>query len=91
MGNNEHEVSRPALDQSPKARARARFLINGYYTDLFGAQIRMESVRSIRVKIIELTANLERVREFMPQAVYKSMARQVVNYERVCKQLEVLA
>lgn len=91
MGNKEHYVTRPALDQSPKARARARFLINGLYSDMFGKSIRHETVRSIRVKIIELEANLERVREFLPMAVYKSMVRQVVNYERVCEQLEVLS
>jgi hypothetical protein len=83
-------IEYPRVDLRPESRARALFLINGHYSDLYGKQIRYESVRSMRVKIIELEAHMDTVRISMP-CVYKALARQCTDFERICALLEILA
>lgn len=83
-------VEYPRVSLTRESRERALFLINGHYTNLYGKNIRYETVRSIRVKIIELEAHMDLVRISMP-CVYKSMARQCTDFERICKLLEILS
>lgn len=87
-------IEYPRVDLRPESRARAQFLINGYYSDLYGKSIRYESTRSIRVKIIELQAHMAALRQTAPsvfQATVKGMARQCTDFERIAALLEVLA
>ena len=92
MGLEQHKyalIEYPRTRLSRESRERARFLINGHYSTLYGKEIRYESVRSIRVKIIELEAHMDTVRLSMP-VVYKALARQCIDFERICALLEIL-
>lgn len=79
----------PLVAITPESRARARFLLNSYYTDLYGKEIRYETVRSLRAKIIELEAHLDWLRDNSP-ICYKATVRQCVDFERICALLEIL-
>lgn len=70
--------------------AQARFLLNTYYTNLYGAQIRYESTRSLRVKILELEAHMDPLRNTQP-LLYRAMARQCVDFERISMLIEKLS
>lgn len=82
-------VEYPRVNLSQESRERARFLINGHYSNLYGKEIRFESVRTIRVKILELEAHMDSVRISIP-CVYKALARQCIDFERICALLEIL-
>ncbi|WJJ55081.1 hypothetical protein [Xanthomonas phage RTH11] len=70
--------------------AQARFLLNTYYTNLYGSHIRHESVRSMRTKIIELEAHMDPLRATQP-LLYRALARQCVDFERICMLIEKLS
>lgn len=82
-------IQYPVVAITPERQARARFLLNTYYTQLYGKEIRYESPRSIRVKIIELEAHLDWMRDHNP-ICYKTTVRQCVDFERICALLEIL-
>lgn len=71
----------------PTDRPTARALINGYYTDLYGPQIRYETVRSMRLKIHEIEQSMIACGG---RDIYTHLARECVAYERICELLEIL-
>lgn len=83
------QIEYPRVCLSPATRARARFLINTHYTKVYGTRIRFETPRTMRVKIIELEAHMEPYRKTCP-SVFKTLARQCSDFERICALLEIL-
>jgi len=71
----------------PIDKATARALINGFYTELYGTQIRYETTRSMRLKIQEIEEQLVR---YSGTDAYGQLVRECVAYERVCELLEIL-
>ena len=82
-------IEYPPVAITHESRSRARFLLNGHYSKIYGPQIRHESTRSIRVKIMELQALMPQHRRTNPP-VYKTLARQCTDFERICGLLEIL-
>lgn len=83
------DIHYPSADLRPTSRSRARFLINSYYTIKYGESIRYETVRTMRLKIVQLQANMAGYRKSNP-TMYKCMARTLVDYERICAFHELL-
>lgn len=81
-------IEYPRVKISKETRLRARFLINTHYTKLYGPEIRLETTRSIRVKIMELESHMEDFRRW--PAVFQSMAKQCRDFERICSLIEIL-
>lgn len=86
---NSH-IEYPLVNLSHESRERARFLINTYYTERYGKEIRYESPSSIRVKILELRVCMDPLRKSQP-LLYMAMAKQCVDFERICALLEILS
>lgn len=82
-------IQYPKISQTPAARSRARFLLNAHYAKIYGPEIRRENCRSIRVKITQIQTYMTHVRHRQP-VLYLTLARQCVDFERVCALLEVL-
>ncbi len=82
-------IEYPRVNLSAATRVRARFLINTHYTKLYGASIRNENPRTMRVKILELESHLELYRRTLPH-LHKSLVRQIADFERICALLEIL-
>lgn len=83
-------IEYPPVAITHESRSRARFLLNGHYSNIYGPQIRLESTRSIRVKIMELEALMPQHRHVNPP-VYKTLARQCTDFERICALIELLS
>ncbi len=93
MGIHLERVARiqyPPVAITQETRRRAQFLINTHYTKIYGKDIRYESTRSMRVKILELEAHMESMRQSHPM-IYRTLARQCVDFERICALLEILS
>ena len=82
-------IQYPPVAITPERRARARFLLNTYYTKHYGREIRFETVRSMRTKIIELEAHLDWLRDNDP-LIFRCTVKQCVDYERIAALLEIL-
>lgn len=82
-------IAIPRVNRTQANRERALFLLNGYYSDLYGREIRLETVRSLRDKLNQIEATMILVRRSLP-FVYKAMARQCVDFERIMTLIEVL-
>lgn len=92
MGTHLERLTRiqyPPVALTQETRSRAKFLINSHYTKIYGKDIRYESTRSMRVKILELEAHMDNVRLTNP-TIYRTLARQCVDFERICALLEIL-
>lgn len=83
-------IEYPRVNLSKDSRDRARFLINMHYSNVLGPNIRNETVRSVRVKILEIEAHMESLRSSNP-TIYRALARQCTDFERVCTLLEILS
>lgn len=83
-------AKRPDIAKLSLTTAQARYLLNNYYSTLYGTQIRYESTRSMRVKIIELEAHMDPLRATQP-LLYRALARQCTDFERICMLLEKLS
>lgn len=70
--------------------SQARFLLNTHYAEIYGAQIRYETPRSIRVKIMEIEAHMDPLRLTQPM-LYRAMARQCIDFERIGMLIEKLS
>lgn len=81
-------IQYPVLNLGPMARYKARFLIFGYYTELYGPFIRTENARTIRAKILELHFH-RRNYEAIP-ALHDTLLRQIKDFEKICLLHEIL-
>lgn len=83
------DIQYPPVSLVPSARSRARFLLNTHYARIYGPLIRAENCRSMRLKIIQIEKHMLGIRMSQP-VIYKTLARQCVDFERICALLEVL-
>ncbi len=70
--------------------SQARFLLNTHYAEVYGAQIRYETPRSLRIKIMEIEAHMDPLRQTQPM-LYRAMARQCIDFERISMLIEMLS
>lgn len=68
----------------------ARKLIYTHYTNLLGAQVRYETPRSLRLKIIEVERSLRSLQVRNKPLVFQSLAQYCVQLERLCYLHEIL-
>ncbi len=83
------EIQYPNVDLRPAARERAEFLVFGYYTEKYGPHIRFESCRSLRQRIQELESSMQAYQKTQP-ALYSTLARQRIDFERLCALQELI-
>jgi len=65
-------------------------LLNTHYAEVYGAQIRYETPRSLRIKIMEIEAHMDPLRQTQPM-LYRAMARQCIDFERISMLIEMLS
>lgn len=87
VSNNRKNIVSVRRTHRPTDKPTARALINGYYTDLYGPQIRYETTRSMRLKIQEIEQSMIACSS---RYAYAQLVRECVAYERVCELLEIL-
>lgn len=73
----------------PYSKDRARFLIHSYYTEIYGEEIREETVRSLRFRICEIQIRAKKYRIHSP-ILYRTLIRQCVDFERIAALVEML-
>lgn len=77
----------PTADLRRCARSRAHFLIHGYYTALYGAEIQQQSPVQIR---LEIRAMQQTMLSTEDQSIKRGLVRTIRDYERICALQELL-
>lgn len=83
----EIEVAYPTSDLSPTARATAVFLLDGYYTTLYGVEVRTMSPTDARTRIRQLQASLATAES---PDLARATKRAIRDFERICMLREKL-
>ena len=83
----EVEVDYPTMDMSPTARATAVFLLDGYYTTLYGIEVRTMSPTDARTRIRQLQASLATAES---PDIARATRRAIRDFERICMLREKL-
>lgn len=77
----------PSADLGGRARYRAAFLINGYYSALYGAEIRNWTPVVARKRIVKLQREL---RKCANNQLRLPIVRTIRDFERICAFQEIL-
>lgn len=67
---------------------QAAWLINHFYTDIYGPCIQTESPRTMRIRIADLTIALRSLER--GSFAYQQLARQIAQFERIGQLLEMM-
>lgn len=77
----------PTTDLRPCARVRAQFLIFGYYTVKYGAEVQLLNPVQTRLKIQALQHEMKTTDD---ASIQRGLARTIADFERICMLQELL-